>query len=167
LFAAFLGYNPMKQLLGPLLAHLPVAHAAYVAGRQFFPQLITTPFHDGLQLVFAFTVAVTTLAAVVARLTRPRWPDADTLRPGNELDSVTKDEPARFTVSKEDDPRSSSPAKTAAAAITEWFEVQELAQKVADNEDLRESLIATHSDLQQIYVGLGPPPLHLTRGSRR
>ena len=33
LFAAFLGYNPMKQLLGPLLAHLPAGHAAYVTGR--------------------------------------------------------------------------------------------------------------------------------------
>ena len=43
LFAAFLGYNPMKQLLGPLLTHLPSARAAYVAGRQFFPQLITAP----------------------------------------------------------------------------------------------------------------------------
>ena len=30
LFAAFLGYNPMQQLLGPLLAHLPAGHAAYV-----------------------------------------------------------------------------------------------------------------------------------------
>ena len=37
LFASFLGYNPMQQLLGPLLHHLPPAHAAYVAGREVFP----------------------------------------------------------------------------------------------------------------------------------
>ena len=48
LFAAFLGYNPMQQLLGPLLDHLTPAHAAYVTGREFFPNLITAPFHDGL-----------------------------------------------------------------------------------------------------------------------
>ena len=48
LFAAFLGYNPMQQLLGPLLSHLSAAHAAYLIGRQFFPSLITGPFHDGI-----------------------------------------------------------------------------------------------------------------------
>ena len=46
LFASFLGYNPMQQLLGPLLSHLPPAHAAYLAGREFFPHLITAPFHE-------------------------------------------------------------------------------------------------------------------------
>src|SRR6202030_4545182 len=35
LFASFLGYNPVQQLLGPVLHHLPPAHAAYVAGREF------------------------------------------------------------------------------------------------------------------------------------
>jgi hypothetical protein len=52
LFASFLGYNPMQQLLGPLLHHLPPAHAAYVAGREFFPHLITAPFHSGLGVAF-------------------------------------------------------------------------------------------------------------------
>jgi len=72
LFAAFLGYNPMKQLLGPLLSHLPAAHAAYVAGRQFFPQLITAPFHDGLGVAFAFAIAACVIAAVASLLTGPR-----------------------------------------------------------------------------------------------
>jgi MFS family permease len=78
LFAAFLGYNPMKQLLGPLLSHLPAAHAAYVAGRQFFPQLITSPFHDGLGVAFAFAIAACVIAAVASLLTGPRTkpPDA-------------------------------------------------------------------------------------------
>src|SRR5690242_21495149 len=40
LFASFLGYNPIQQLLGPLLHQLPPAHAAYVTGREFFPHLI-------------------------------------------------------------------------------------------------------------------------------
>jgi hypothetical protein len=69
LFAAFLGYNPMKQLLGPLLAHMPAAHAAYLSGRQYFPNLITGPFHNGLGVAFAFAIAANVLAAVASLLT--------------------------------------------------------------------------------------------------
>jgi MFS family permease len=72
LFAAFLGYNPMQQLLGPLLWHLPAGHAAYVAGRQFFPHLITGPFHDGLGVAFAFAIAANVIAAVASLLTGRR-----------------------------------------------------------------------------------------------
>ena len=74
LFAAFLGYNPMKQLLGPLLAHLPAGHAAYVTGRQFFPNLITAPFHDGLGVAFAFAIAASVIAAGASLLTGKRQP---------------------------------------------------------------------------------------------
>ncbi len=69
LFSAFLGYNPMKQLLGPLLAHMPSAHAAYLSGREFFPHLITGPFHNGLGVAFAFAIAANVLAAVASLLT--------------------------------------------------------------------------------------------------
>jgi MFS family permease len=72
LFAAFLGYNPMKQLLGSLLNHLPSGHAAYVTGRQFFPHLITAPFHSGLGVAFAFAIAACLIAAVASLLTGPR-----------------------------------------------------------------------------------------------
>src|SRR5580692_10557119 len=64
LFAAFLGYNPMQQLLGPLLSHLSPAHAAYVVGRQFFPHLITAPFHDGIGVAFGFAIAACVVGAV-------------------------------------------------------------------------------------------------------
>jgi MFS family permease len=69
LFSAFLGYNPMKQLLGPLLAHMPAAHAAYLSGREYFPHLITGPFHNGLGVAFAFAIAANVLAAVASLLT--------------------------------------------------------------------------------------------------
>ena len=73
LFAAFLGYNPMQQLLGPhLLAHLPAGHALYVQGRQFFPHLITAPFHDGLGVAFAFAIAANVIAAIASLLTGQR-----------------------------------------------------------------------------------------------
>ncbi|MGC8481257.1 MAG: MFS transporter, partial [Acidimicrobiales bacterium] len=37
LFAAFLGYNPIQSLLGPVLAHMSPAHVHYLTGRSFFP----------------------------------------------------------------------------------------------------------------------------------
>jgi MFS family permease len=69
LFSAFLGYNPMKQLLGPVLAHMPAAHAAYLSGRVYFPHLISAPFHSGLGVAFAFAIAANVLAAVASLLT--------------------------------------------------------------------------------------------------
>ena len=74
LFASFLGYNPMRQLLGPLLNHLPPAHAAYVAGREFFPHLITAPFHGGLGIAFGFAIAANVVAAAASALTGRRTP---------------------------------------------------------------------------------------------
>jgi hypothetical protein len=72
LFASFLGYNPMQQLLGPLLSHLPASHAAYVAGREFFPHLITAPFHSGLGVAFGFAIAACVIASVASALTGRR-----------------------------------------------------------------------------------------------
>jgi MFS family permease len=73
LFSAFLGYNPIKQLLGPTgaLQQLPARQAAYVTGRSFFPKLIEQPFAGGLHLAFTFA-AVATAIAVVASAVRGR-----------------------------------------------------------------------------------------------
>jgi MFS family permease len=88
LFAAFLGYNPMQQLLGPLLSHLPSAHAAYVSGREFFPHLITAPFHDGLGVAFGFAIAASVIAAAASALTGRRKVDAGHESLGSELAAV-------------------------------------------------------------------------------
>jgi MFS family permease len=69
LFAAFLGYNPMQQLLGSALSGMNPAHAAYLTGRQFFPNLITSPFHSGLIIAFGFAIAACVIAAVASALT--------------------------------------------------------------------------------------------------
>jgi MFS family permease len=69
LFASFLGYNPIQQLLGPLLAHMPAAHSAYLTGREFFPNLISVPFHSGLGVAFGFAIAASLIAAVASALT--------------------------------------------------------------------------------------------------
>jgi hypothetical protein len=63
LFAAFLGYNPVQQLLGPTLATLPPGQADYLTGRSFFPQLITGPFADGLTAAFWFAIIACLVAA--------------------------------------------------------------------------------------------------------
>ncbi|MFF7756166.1 MFS transporter [Streptomyces sp. NPDC007971] len=72
LFAAFLGYNPIRQLLGPtILDHLPRANTAILTGREFFPHLISRPFHDGLVIVFTLAIAMA-LAAAATSLIRIR-----------------------------------------------------------------------------------------------
>jgi MFS family permease len=76
LFAAFLGYNPMQQLLGPLLRTLPSAHAAYLSGRVFFPHLISGPFHTGLGVAFSFAIVAGVIAAIASALTGRRTADA-------------------------------------------------------------------------------------------
>jgi hypothetical protein len=44
LFAAFLGYNPIRTLLGPAaLEHLSPAQVANLTGTSFFPRLIAEP----------------------------------------------------------------------------------------------------------------------------
>jgi MFS family permease len=102
LFAAFLGYNPMAQLLGPhLLANLPAGHAIYVTGRQFFPHLITGPFHDGLGVAFAFAIAASLIAAVASLLTGRRKLGAPAESLGAELAAVAADggfEPSELVV---------------------------------------------------------------------
>jgi MFS family permease len=75
LFAAFLGYNPVAQLLGPtgILAHLPAGHAALLTGKQFFPQLISGPFHHGLNIVFTMAICLLIVAAGVSLLRGGRY----------------------------------------------------------------------------------------------
>jgi hypothetical protein len=71
LFAAFLGYNPIQQLLGPkVLGSLPPSHAAALTGRDFFPHLIAGPFHSGLVIVFWLAIGMS-LAGALASLIRP------------------------------------------------------------------------------------------------
>jgi hypothetical protein len=70
LFAAFLGYNPIHQLLAPtgVLAKLPASHAARLTSKSFFPQLISGPFHHGLVIVFSMAIVVLLIAAGISLL---------------------------------------------------------------------------------------------------
>ncbi len=75
LFSAFLGFNPVKELLGPTgaLAHLSASQAAYVTGRSFFPKLIEQPFSHGLHLAFDFAAGATLIAVVASALRGGRY----------------------------------------------------------------------------------------------
>jgi len=87
LFAAFLGYNPIQSLLGPqVLAALPAANAQVLTGRQFFPDLISGPFHDGLTIVFWMAIGMS-LVAAAASLARSRT-SPPPQRPGREEERV-------------------------------------------------------------------------------
>jgi EmrB/QacA subfamily drug resistance transporter len=68
LFAAFLGYNPMRSLLGPALGTLSPARQAAITGHAFFPGLISGPFHHGLSVVFTFALIVCLVAAAASWL---------------------------------------------------------------------------------------------------
>jgi MFS family permease len=67
LFAAFLGYNPVRTLLGPrVLDHLSAANAHTLTGRSFFPHLISSPFHTALVYAFAFAIVACVVAAAAS-----------------------------------------------------------------------------------------------------
>ncbi len=70
LFSALLGYNPVQSMLAPsgTLARLPARNAAVLTGRQFFPHLISGPFHQGLIIVFSAAIAMSVLGALVSLL---------------------------------------------------------------------------------------------------
>ncbi len=75
LFSAFLGFNPVKELLGPTgaLQHLTASQAAYVTGRSFFPKLIEAPFSNGLHLAFDFAAGATLIAVIASALRGERY----------------------------------------------------------------------------------------------
>jgi MFS family permease len=77
LFAAFLGENPVAHLLGPggagVLSSLPEANQRVLTGRQFFPDLISGPFHHGLIVVFSVATGLAVLGALASLLRGGRY----------------------------------------------------------------------------------------------
>lgn len=71
LFAAFLGYNPIAELLaGSHALQQPGVNAGVLTGKSFFPALISGPFHAGLVVVFV-AAALMTLTGALASLVSP------------------------------------------------------------------------------------------------
>jgi MFS family permease len=82
LFAAFLGYNPIQQLVGPhALGLVSASDHATLTGSSFFPQLISGPFQSGLHAAFAFAI-VACLIAAAASWMRGGRPDQEEAHAG-------------------------------------------------------------------------------------
>jgi MFS family permease len=70
LFAAFLGFNPIQELLAPsgVLHTLPAANVATLTGTEFFPRLISGPFQHGLFAAFLAALVMTLVGVVASAL---------------------------------------------------------------------------------------------------
>jgi MFS family permease len=68
LFASFLGYNPIGSLLKPfgVIGHLSKANAGILTSKEYFPNLISGPFHHGLVIVFGVAIAMSVLGAIIS-----------------------------------------------------------------------------------------------------
>ncbi len=74
LFAALLGYNPMASLLPASVLHaLPASQAAILTSKEFFPQLISSSFGQGLVVVFVAGAAMSLVAAWASWLRGGRY----------------------------------------------------------------------------------------------
>ena len=69
LFAAFLGYNPMKTLLPQsVLNSIPAANMSTIVGNEFFPNLISQPLQNGLVIIFIAGAIMALIAAIASSL---------------------------------------------------------------------------------------------------
>jgi hypothetical protein len=70
LFGSLLGINPLQHLLAShgALHYLTDAGRRALTGRAFFPHLISTPFQDGLDIVFATSAVLSAIAAIASLL---------------------------------------------------------------------------------------------------
>jgi MFS family permease len=88
LFAAVLGVNPVQHVLAArgALSSLSAAHQRVLTGRQFFPELISGPFHQGLSVVLAVATALAAIAALASLLRgrRAGSPQQISAGPGHE-----------------------------------------------------------------------------------
>jgi MFS family permease len=84
LFAAFLGYNPIEELLAPYHGlQQPGVNTEVLTGQTFFPHLITEPFHTGLVVVFVAAAVMMLIGAVASLFNPGRYGDEATA--GNEV----------------------------------------------------------------------------------
>jgi MFS family permease len=102
LFSAFLGYNPIKELLGPtgVLQKLPASQSAYLTSRSFFPKLIEEPFAGGLHLAFTFAAIATVIAIIASAVRGKRYVHAEPVSGDAPVDPMT-DEMVAYPVAAE------------------------------------------------------------------
>ena len=84
LFAAFLGFNPFQTMLDGVGVH--VANTSPLVGKEFFPHLISGPFHDGLVEVFVAAAIMSVIAAVASFVIGEHF-----VHPGDDLEDVREE----------------------------------------------------------------------------
>ena len=80
LFAAFLGSNPIAQLIqevDPSQVNGP--NWDQLTGREFFPNLISEPFHNGLVVAFSASIVLLVLAIIASAFRGKKFVHADAL----------------------------------------------------------------------------------------
>ena len=103
LFAAVLGVNPVQHLLASahVLSTLPAASQQLLTGREFFPRLISAPFHQGLVVVFVTAAALAAVAALASLLRGGRYvPPEPRPRPPVEAPAQSKQLPEAQVVTR-------------------------------------------------------------------
>ncbi len=74
MFAAFLGYDPMRTMLPPsVVQNLPANSQALLFSKTFFPNLISSPFDYGLRIAFLISIVICVGAAVACMLSGRRF----------------------------------------------------------------------------------------------
>ena len=67
LFATFLGYNPLKQIVpASVMSALTPAQQSTMVSTQFFPSLVSQPFIGSLKIVLLVATALTLIAALLS-----------------------------------------------------------------------------------------------------
>jgi len=83
LFASFLGFNPLKELLGTrLLNALTPLDRTVLVSKGFFPSLIAAPFKHGLLDVFLYAAIMCLIAAVASWMRGGRFIHEEAINAG-------------------------------------------------------------------------------------
>jgi hypothetical protein len=127
LFAAFLGYNPIETLLGPtgILKALPQPDSAALTGKEFFPNLISGPFHDGLVIVFLAAAIMSLIGAVASFVGGKKFVFADD-EEAKQASTAADDEEATQTSTAADDQEATQTSASGAAASDAGREPQQV-----------------------------------------
>ncbi|TWE13384.1 MFS transporter [Rudaeicoccus suwonensis] len=85
MFAAFLGFNPIESILKPtgVFAHMDPSNVQTLTGKEFFPHLLSGPFHDGLVVVFGAAAIMMIVAAIASLLRGSKYVHED----GSDVDA--------------------------------------------------------------------------------
>ena len=92
LFASVLGINPLRELLsmGGALAKLPAEAQRVLTGKEYFPDLISAPFHHGLTIVFLVSAGLAFVSAAASLARGPQTTGKRERHPGGTTDAHTE-----------------------------------------------------------------------------